>query len=303
MSTSGPGPWSPIPSGGSASGGDGGPGGGAGEGVPVCPRHPDRESYVRCQRCGRPACPECQRDAPVGVQCVDCVAQARREAPVVRTALGGRARGGRPVVTLGIIGACVVIYVLQVVSGGVVTNLLGFFPQLAGVQPWRYLTAAFVHSTASLLPLHLLFNMYVLYLTGPPLEQLLGRARFVTLYLVSALGGSVLFQLVWALTDGGPALAVGASGAVFGLFGALLVVQRRMRVPVGQIGVVVAINLGLSFVIPNVAWEAHVGGLATGAVVALVLLREPRRPHLQAVGIGVVALLLVVLAVVAGTLR
>ncbi|MEJ5946757.1 rhomboid family intramembrane serine protease [Pseudokineococcus basanitobsidens] len=300
MSTSGPGPWSPTPPGGSASGGAGGAGGD----VPVCPRHPDRESYVRCQRCGRPACPQCQRDAPVGVQCVDCVAQARREAPVVRTALGGRARGGRPVVTLTLIGSCVAVYVLQVLGGGLVERLFAFYPALAGSQPWRYLTAAFLHAQSGLLPLHLLFNVYVLYLTGPPLEQALGRARFVALYLVSALGGSVLFQLVWALGVGpvGSA-AVGASGAVFGLFGALLVVQRRMRVPVGQIGVVVAINLGLSFVIPNVAWEAHVGGLATGALVALVLLKEPRRPRLQVAGIALVAAVLVVLAVVATSLR
>jgi len=281
---------------------DGAPGspghpGEPGADVPVCPRHPGRESYVRCQRCGRPTCPDCQREAPVGVQCVDCVAQARREAPVVRTALGGRARGGRPVVTLSLIGACVVVYVLQVLGGGVVENLLAFFPAVAGAQPWRYLTSAFLHSQDSLLPLHLLLNMYVLYLTGPALEQLLGRARFLALYLVSAFGGSVAFQLVWALTDGGPSYALGASGAVFGLFGALLVVQRRMRMPVGQIGVVVAINLGLSFLVPGIAWEAHLGGLATGAAVAAVLVRAPRRPALQVAGLAAVTALWVVLAV------
>ncbi|WP_299036826.1 rhomboid family intramembrane serine protease [uncultured Pseudokineococcus sp.] len=282
-------------------GGPGSPGlpGEPGAAVPVCPRHPDRESYVRCQRCGRPTCPECQREAPVGVQCVDCVAQARREAPAVRTALGGRARGGRPVVTLTLIGACVVMYVLQVVSQDAVTNLLAFYPPVAESQPWRYLTSAFLHSPGGVLPLHLLFNMYVLYLTGPALEQLLGRGRFLALYLVSAFGGSVAFQLVWALTGGPASLAVGASGAVFGSFGALLVVQRRMQVPVGQIGVVLAINLVLSFVLPGIAWEAHLGGLATGAAVAALLVRAPRRPALQVVGVAAVAAVWLVLAVVA----
>lgn len=277
-------------------------GGGDAAGVPVCPRHPGRESYVRCQRCGRPTCPECQREAPVGVQCVDCVARASREAPVVRTALGGRARGGRPVVTLALIGSCVVLYVLQVLGGGAVENALAFFPWLADTQPWRYLTSAFLHSQSGLLPLHLLFNMYVLYLTGPALEQLLGRGRFLALYLVSAFGGSVAFQLVWAATDAAPTYAVGASGAVFGLFGALLVVQRRMRVPVGQIGAVLAINLVISFVVPNIAWEAHLGGLATGAALAALLVRAPRRPSAQVVGIAVVAAVWVVLAVVASVL-
>ena len=288
MSTTGPG----------SPGAPGGPGR-PDAGVPVCPRHPDRESYVRCQRCGRPTCPECQREAPVGVQCVDCVAQARREAPVVRTALGGRARGGRPVVTLALIGACVAMYVLQVASANAVTNLLAFYPPVAGSQPWRYLTSAFLHSPGGAVPLHLLFNMYVLYLTGPALEQLLGRGRFLALYLVSAFGGSVAFQLVWALTGGPASFAVGASGAVFGLFGALLVVQRRLRVPVGQIGVVLAINLVLSFVLPGIAWEAHLGGLVTGAAVAALLVRAPRRPALQAAGVAAVAAVWVVLAAVA----
>ncbi|MEJ5868318.1 rhomboid family intramembrane serine protease [Pseudokineococcus sp. 5B2Z-1] len=302
MSTAGPGsPGAPGEPDRPGAGDRHGPGGDAG--VPVCPRHPDRESYVRCQRCGRPTCPECQREAPVGVQCVDCVAQARREAPTVRTALGGRARGGRPVVTLTLIGACVAMYVLQVASRGVVTNYLAFFPPVAGAEPWRYLTSAFLHSQGGLLPLHLLLNMYVLYVVGPPLEQLLGRARFLGLYLLSALGGSVAFQLVWAVFDTPTNYAVGASGAVFGLFGALLVVQRRMRVPVGQIGVVLGINLVLSFVIPGIAWEAHLGGLATGAAAAALLVRAPRRPAAQAAGLVGLAVLWVALAVVATLLR
>jgi len=284
---------------------DGAPGspghpGEPGADVPVCPRHPGRESYVRCQRCGRPACPDCQREAPVGIQCVDCVAQARREAPVVRTALGSRARGGRPVVTLSLIGACVLVYLLQVVSGNAVTNLLGFYPPVAPSEPWRYLTSAFLHFPGGL-PFHLLLNMYVLYVVGPPLEEFLGRGRFLALYLVSAFGGSVAYQLVWAVFGTEARLAVGASGAVFGLFGALLVVQRRMRVPVGQIGVVVAINLGLSFVVPGIAWEAHLGGLVTGAAAAALLVRTPRRPGLQVAALAAVAALWVLLAVVAST--
>ncbi|MEJ5914599.1 rhomboid family intramembrane serine protease [Pseudokineococcus sp. 1T1Z-3] len=270
--------------------------------MPVCPRHPDRESYVRCQRCGRPACPDCQREAPVGVQCVDCVAQASKQMPTVRTALGGRARGGRPVVTLTLIGACVVTYVLQLVSGGLMVNLFAFWPPVADVQPWRYLTSAFLHSQGGFLPLHLLLNMYVLYLVGPPLEQLLGRGRFLALYLLSALGGSLAYQYVWLLTGGDPRFAVGASGAVFGLFGALVVVQRRMNANVGQVGLILGINLVISFVFPFIAWEAHLGGLAVGALVTLLLARTTRRPRAQVIGLLGVGAALVALVVLAGVL-
>lgn len=276
----------------------GGPWSGGPAGPPVCPRHPEREAYVRCQRCGRPTCPECQREAPVGVQCVDCVAEARRQAPTVRTALGGTARGGRPVVTFGLIGACAAVYVLQLVTGGLVFQLFALAPWLVGTQPYRLLTSAFLHSQGSLLPFHLLLNMYVLYVTGPALEHVLGRGRFLALYLLSALGGSVAFTLVQGLL-GSQGVAVGASGAVFGLFGALVVLRRRFPGGVRSIGVVLAINLAIGFVVPNIAWEAHLGGLAVGAGVAAVLSRTARQPRAQLVALAAVVVALALLAAVA----
>lgn len=262
---------------------------------PVCPRHPDRISYVRCQRCGRPACPECQRPAAVGVQCVDCVRQAARATPSARTALGGRLHGGRPVVTLTIIGLCVASYLLQR-AVPTWTSQWAFSPAAGEVEPWRFVTAAFLHARGSLL--HIAFNMYALYLAGPYLEQTLGRARFVTLYLLSAIGGQVGVTLLASPVE--PAWftgVVGASGAVFGLFGAVLVVLRRLGRDARQILVFLAINGALGFVLPGIAWQAHLGGFVTGLALGAAYAYAPRERRLT-VGVGAsvaVALALVVL--------
>ena len=276
-----------------------GPGPAAGPPVPVCPRHPDRESYVRCQRCERPVCPQCQRVAPVGVQCVDCVAEGARGTREARTAFGGRLHQGRPVVTLTLVGLCVVAYLLQLGLGASFTYRFGFAPVVAASEPWRFLTAAFLHSPSSIT--HILFNLYALWLTGPYLEHLLGRARFAALYLVCALGGSV-GSLLLASPDGPSwgTLSVGASGAVFGLFGALLVVQRRLNQRSGQIIAIVAINGVIGFVVPNIAWQAHLGGLVTGAALAAVLAYAPRarRTPVHVAGTAAVVVLLVVAAAV-----
>lgn len=266
---------------------------------PVCPRHPDRESWVRCQRCERPVCPECQRPAAVGVQCVDCVRDQARTVRPARTTFGGRVAGGRPVVTLTLITASVLAFLAQQVPGLDVTRAFAFTPAFAAEQPWRFLTAAFLHAPGSIW--HIGFNMYALWLLGPYLEELFGRLRFSVLYLLSALGGSVGFVLIAGFVDG-PYLTstVGASGAVFGLFGALVVVQRRLGRRLGQIAVVLGVNAVLGFVLPNIAWQAHLGGLVTGAALAAVLAYAPRerRTFVQVAGTAVVAALLVVLGAV-----
>lgn len=248
--------------------------------APVCPRHPDRVSYVRCQRCGRPACPECQRPAAVGVQCVDCVRESKRTAPRVRTVFGGsadtKAVNGRPIVTLTIIGICVVSWLLQLVTGGRWTDLLWFWPTGGAFEPWRFLTASFLHSTS---PLHILFNMYALWITGQFLEPLLGRMRFAVLCLLSAVGGSVGVLLLAGdpLTSnawGTP--VVGASGMVFGLFGAMLPVMRRLGRSMGQVLVLLAVNGAIGFFVPGISWQAHLGGLVTGALVACAYAYAPK---------------------------
>jgi membrane associated rhomboid family serine protease len=282
------------------------------EQVPVCPRHPDREAYVRCQRCMRPACPECQRPAAVGIQCVDCVAEGRRSMRQVRTVFGGSVTDGRPVVTMGIIGICVAVFLAQMAVGGL-TSRIAFVPAYGVAEPWRFLTSAFAHSQN--LFLHIAFNMYALWMMGSYLEPLLGRARFIATYLLSALGGSVVYLLLAqpqtyadALATG-PGMwwqgAVGASGAVFGLFGAFLVLQRRLGRPAAGMYVVIGINAVIGFVIPGIAWQAHLGGLVTGAACAAVIgylgraatLTRPANRQVHWAGLAGVLAVLVVLAV------
>ncbi|WP_245993070.1 rhomboid family intramembrane serine protease [Xylanimonas allomyrinae] len=245
----------------------------------MCPRHPDRVAYVRCQRCGRPACPECQRPAAVGIQCVDCVRQAARSAPRTTTAVGGRVRQGKPVVTFTIIGICVVSFVLQLVTNGAWTTQFQFVPAWGLDEPWRFLTAAFLHSTG--FPAHILFNMWALYVTGQFLEPVLGRARFITLCLVSAVAASVGVVLLTSpvlTTQGwawGPAV-VGASGMVFGLFGAMVPVLRRLGANAAQVIGLIAVNGVIGFVVPGIAWQAHLGGLVAGLVLGWGFSHAPR---------------------------
>jgi membrane associated rhomboid family serine protease len=173
-------------------------------------------------------------------------------------------------------------------------------------EPWRMITAAFLHSDQTFL--HIVFNMYALWLTGPYLEALLGRVRFVLLYLLSAFGGSVFFLLLATPYDeigrpdgswvGG---VVGASGAVFGLFGALVVVNRRLNRDNTQIFLIILLNGAIGF-FPNtnIAWQAHLGGLVTGLAVAVALAFAPkeRRGLYQGIGLAVVAVLLLALTVI-----
>lgn len=252
---------------------------------PVCPRHPDRVSYVRCQRCGRPTCPECQRTAAVGVHCIDCVREAARNTPAQSTVLGGKVRQGRPVVTITLIALCVVSFLAQNMSTSW-TQALIFSPELGQHEPYRFLTAAFLHSTGWVA--HLLFNMMALWFIGPYLETTLGRWRYLSLYLLAAVGGNVLVLL---LADSPYVMGtwyqgvLGASGAVFGLFGAVLVVVRRLGQSARSMVVVIALNLGISFVVPGISWQGHVGGLIVGALLGAVYAYAPR-PRRREVGIG-----------------
>ena len=269
--------------------------------VPVCPRHPDRPSYVRCQRCGRPACPDCQRAAAVGFQCVDCVNEAARSTPSAKTVYGGAVATGKPLVTFGIVALCVVVFALQLlVPNDEVFRRLAYAnvfaePRWGEFEPWRMLTAAFLHSQGSFL--HILLNMYTLWIFGQALEPLLGRVRFLALYLISALGGSVGYLLLTPLITPGQQIGVvGASGAIFGLFGAMLLVQRQRGGDTRQLWILIAINGVIGFVIPQIAWQAHLGGLITGGLCAAVIAYTPRGPRqglIQAAGLAAVLALLV----------
>jgi membrane associated rhomboid family serine protease len=237
--------------------------------VPTCYRHPSRETYVRCTRCDRYICPDCMRSAAVGHQCVECVRAGGRTVRRARTIFGGRP-ATTPVVTYTLIAINVVVFVLQSAGNGV-ERRYALAPGLVAVdgQYERLLTAAFMHYGIA----HLLLNMWALYVVGQPLEQWLGRVRFAALYVLSALGGSVVVYLFAPLNS----LTAGASGAVFGLFGAIFVVARRLNYDVRGIAVLIGLNLVITFTFPGISWEGHLGGLFTGAALALAYAYAPRR--------------------------
>lgn len=242
--------------------------------TPTCYRHPDRATYIRCTRCNRPICPECMRDATVGHQCDECVREGAKTVRQPKTSFGGREHGANPVVTYALIAINVVMFVLETASRGLKSELVLFAPAVADGELYRLLTSAFMHYGVT----HLLFNMYALFVIGPPLEKWLGRSRFIALYTLSALGGSVLVYLLSPLN----AATAGASGAVFGLFGASFVVGKRLNLDVRWVIGLIAINLAFTFVIPlmggqQISWQGHIGGLVTGAAVAAVYAYAPRQ--------------------------
>lgn len=258
-------------------------------GAPVCPRHPDRVSYVSCQRCGRPTCPDCQRSAAVGVQCVDCVRETTKAMPSRRTVFGGVARAGRPVITITMMAICLVAFALDLaIPKEFIFQNFAYAPFLTESEPWRMVTSAFLHSTNFM---HIAFNMYALWILGNALEPAFGRARFLALYLVSALAGSVGVLMLSPIDT----VVVGASGAVFGLFGALFVVQKKRGGDLRQIVVLLLINAAIGFIIPNIAWQAHVGGLIAGVLCAAAVAYAPakNRNLLQWGGIAAVTVVLV----------
>lgn len=242
--------------------------------TPTCYRHPDRATYVRCTRCNRFICGECMRDAAVGHQCADCVSEGAKTVRAPKTQFGGVQRGATPVVTYVLIGINVLMFALQTVSVPLQNELVLFSPAVADGDLYRLMTSAFLHYGVT----HLLFNMWALWVVGPPLEHALGRVRFTALYVLSALGGSVLVYLLSSLG----AQTAGASGAVFGLFGATFVVGKRLNMDVRWVVGLIALNLAFTFVIPlvssqNISWQGHIGGLVTGAVVAAAYAYAPRK--------------------------
>ena len=242
------------------------------------------------------------RSASVGYQCPTCVAEGAATVRQPRTTFGGRVAADTSRVSLTIVAVNVVVFVLGLALGQ--GELQSRFGQIAGYpggfgvadgEYYRLLTAAFLHAGV----FHVLMNMFALAQLGPVLEAALGRLRFTVLYVLSALGGSVLSYL---LSDPFQ-LGVGASGAIFGLFGAYYVVVRRLGGETRSILTLLAINLVITFTIPIIDWRAHLGGLVVGALVAAAFSyvpRGPQRGRLQALACAAVSLVLVA-AVVART--
>ena len=253
---------------------------------PTCYKHPDRETWVSCVRCGRHACPDCLRQAAVGQQCVDCVRGAGQGTRQARTAFGGRPVA-TAAVTWTLVGINVVLFLVELVKPSLATDWgmlgyasTGFGGPLQGVaagQWYRLITSAFLPPATGLGGLgflDILFNMWALVAVGPSLEHLLGRARFLTVYVLSAIGGGVAFFLIGQYY----VLALGASGAVFGLFGAWFVVARKLRLDVRGIVTIIAINLVFSLLYRStIAWQDHVGGLIVGALTTAAFAYAPRK--------------------------
>ncbi len=283
------------------------PGADSGASAPACYRHPDRETYLSCVRCGRPACPDCLRSAPVGQQCVECVKEGNRDVRTPTTVFGGRVVLSGAVVTWVIVGLNVLFYLAEAVYPRIVDYLAmvsrAYDPtinQVVGVahgQAYRLITSAFLHEPGlgGLGPAHIIFNMWALIVVGPSLERLLGPLRFLAVYLLSALGGSVLFYFLAPAGE----VALGASGAIFGLFGAYFVVSRRLRLDTRGIVILIGLNLVISFVFSSaIAWQDHVGGLVAGVLLTAAYAYAPRQQRaLVQAGATVAVLAVLVIAV------
>ena len=282
--------------------------------MPTCYRHPGRETYIRCQRCERPICPDCMRDAAVGFQCPQCVAEGRKGTRSGRTAYGGT-RSGNPALTSIVLIAVNAVVWLAIMATGAqasrLVDLLGLRPRglcaigrggydvsqqacasnsgtwLPGAADgawWQVITNVFTHVEVW----HIGFNMLALWFLGPMLEAVVGRTRFLAIYLLSGLAGSA--AVLWLAPEFQS--TVGASGAIFGLMGALLVVALKSGGNVSQIATWLLINAVFTFAGPaNISWQGHLGGFLGGCVVAAVLAyapRGPRRTAYQLVGLGAV---------------
>lgn len=270
--------------------------------IPSCYRHPDRETRLSCSSCGRPVCVDCVRQGAVGQKCLECAAP--EPGARVYTARDIRSGAGAPA-SKAILLACGAAFLVVLLNQDWGSRLFEFAEQdnrdVAAGQWYRLLTSAFLHDPYGFT--HILFNMWALYMFGPPLEREVGTAPFTALYLASGLAGGAAFYFF------GPSVgsAVGASGAIFGLFGAWLAdaVHNRHTLAgqanLRQMLLVLGINLALPLLLPRIAWEAHVGGLVAGFVVGWLWLTSAYRDRLAAravvaAAVGAVALAAVVLA-------
>jgi membrane associated rhomboid family serine protease len=268
-------------------------------------------------------------DASVGHQCPECVAEGRRTQRPVRTAFGGTLRGAQGYVTSTLVGLNVLMMVLAAASarggdslfggrgfGGLIggltplhvwgslvpgptifVDMVGGVPQVlgstggvAGGEYYRLVTSMFLHYGL----LHLLMNMWALWVLGRTLEAVLGPLRFLVLYLVAGLGGSVSVYLF----ANPHAPTAGASGAIFGLFAALFVVLKRLKRDTSSVIPILVINLVISFV-PGISLAAHLGGFVTGGLLAAAFAYAPRGRRNQVQALAAIGMVLLLLALTA----
>lgn len=281
----------------------------------ACYRHPDSPTRIACQRCGRPICPECMIPGSVGFQCPECVASGMRETRQHALPYGGTRVSDPKRTSYVLIAINAVVFLAVLATGGAWGRVFNWFALsplgrceagdawlnypdpaacvaaggawvdgVASGAPWQVLTSAFTHAQL----LHIGFNMLMVYLLGPQIEQIFGRARFLALYLVAALGGGagvMLFSEWYTAT-------MGASGAVYGMIGAVLLLAIKHKGDVRGILIWLGLNVVLSFTWAGISWQGHLGGLLGGLGVAAILLYLPRdkRATLQWPLIGLLAL-------------
>jgi membrane associated rhomboid family serine protease len=265
--------------------------------APRCYRHPERETWVSCTRCERPICPECLRPASVGFQCPDCVQQGNATVRRASAPYGGAivARPGVVSLILGLLNVVAFVVTVATAPGGLTGNTgsrlfdeLELVPIRVAVdgEYWRLLGSAFLHIGL----LHLAGNLLALAIVGPTLERVFGWWRFLAIYLVSALGGSVAVYLF-----GSPFGAVaGASGAIYGLFAATLIVVRKLGLDARFMVLAVVLNFAVSFA-PGISLLGHLGGFVTGGLLTLAMVYAPKasRTSLQILAIGVIVAVMV----------
>jgi membrane associated rhomboid family serine protease len=241
-----------------------------------CYRHPDRETGLSCSECGRPICVDCMTAAPVGIRCPEHSGKPRGPAKVTQTVRRTAGAGTGAIVTRVLVAINVSVYLLQLGEGAGLNANSGwifehgalFGPLVADGDWWRLLTAAFLHYG----PIHLGLNMLALWWFGEVVERSLGRGRFLLLYLASGLSGSA-----GALLADPTAVTVGASGAVFGMLGALLILEWQATGSfTGQAMTLIALNLVFSFAVSGISWGGHIGGLVGGILGTLALARFGR---------------------------
>jgi membrane associated rhomboid family serine protease len=258
----------------------------------TCYRHRDRETGVSCSSCGRPICPDCMTPTPVGMRCPECSRQKTK----VRTAATIRRD---PQLAYALIAVNVIAFLAMSAGGGgldgrggtVYSNGFLFGPAVADGEWWRIASSGFLHAGL----LHLAFNMYFLYFLGTLMEPEIGKLRFGAIYLVSLLGGSF-----GALLVSPDAVTVGASGAVFGLMGAAILAMRARGIDFMQsgLGITLLLNLGITFLIPNISIGGHIGGLVAGGIVGYFMFEiADRRRMSMAPVLGLCAVLAVALAI------
>ncbi|RMI34117.1 rhomboid family intramembrane serine protease [Nocardia stercoris] len=238
--------------------------------TPSCYRHPDRPTGLSCTRCGRPACPQCLHAAPVGSHCDECVRAEAKARPAP-------ARRPTPYVTYALIALNVLVFAITVAQSHSLADNVGsplfrdwvMIPDGVAAGQWiRVIGSGFLHYG----PLHLAVNMFALYILGRDTELALGRPRYLAVYLTSLLGGSA--AVMWLARD---AATAGASGAIYGLFGAVTIILLRLKQSPVQILVLIAINLFISLTLPGISLWGHLGGLATGTLATAGILFLPER--------------------------